>query len=556
MTQDKTKQIEEVLEELNEKIEEKGRHTEYYKADRIKRQGFIGNITKKLIAGQGFGESIKGGVSETLKAKATGIKEKFDPISIAQRFTGDIGGALVGRATGRSQKDLQYFLGGYRRDEEESNGEKVGSVDTKFFKSVLSDKTKITNKSVTILKKLIAFMEKSHEEKVTSYELANDFEEEAHANKKRRNEKLIEEIEKAKTIPEKEEIEEKKPVEPTKKPAEPTAPKPAAPTAPKPAEPTAPKPAAPTAPKPTAKPAGAPKAPEKPVTPPKVKEPTAAPVTARPTAPGVATTATKIAATGIKGTVVTALAAAGFSKAAQANILANVDEESKFVPRSEELEKYSAKTLFRLYGPPGVQGGQDAGGKNKIRFQTIADAQTVVSKGPEAVGDVIYGGRMGNNQPGDGYKYRGRGFIQITGKDAYKAIGDKIGVDLINKPDLANDPEIAAKIVPAFFQLKLGKNKPSDLDDIKTVNKLVGSASEASKSKRIELASQYMNSDLSTGQKLSNSSVKNQDLKEESTSKPVVLINNNKTNIISGGNSSQVVTQPTNSDVKPLFMAN
>jgi len=202
-----------------------------------------------------------------------------------------------------------------------------------------------------------------------------------------------------------------------------------------------------------------------------------------------------------------------------------------------------------MYGPPGVDGGQPTGGKNKVRFQTMSDAQAVVAQGPSAVGDVIYGGRMGNTEPGDGYKYRGRGYIQITGKDMYKAIGDKIGVDLVKNPDLANDPDIAAKIVPAFFQLKLGKRKPSDLEDIDKVNSLVGSASESSRTKRKELAASYQKQDL--GAQLDSSSVQNKDLKKSDNSGTVLV--NNTTNIVAqSGPSSTIVANKVND--KPAIL--
>lgn len=65
-----------------------------------------------------------------------------------------------------------------------------------------------------------------------------------------------------------------------------------------------------------------------------------------------------------------------------------------------------------------------------------------------------YDGRrsLGNTQPGDGFKYRGRGFVQITGRSNYTTYGNLLGLDLVNNPDLALDPKNAANILAAFFK--------------------------------------------------------------------------------------------------------
>ena len=62
-----------------------------------------------------------------------------------------------------------------------------------------------------------------------------------------------------------------------------------------------------------------------------------------------------------------------------------------------------------------------------------------------------YDGRLGNDQPGDGYKYRGRGLIQITGKTNYIKYGKIIGIDLLNHPELALQLPVAAKVLAAYW---------------------------------------------------------------------------------------------------------
>ena len=65
----------------------------------------------------------------------------------------------------------------------------------------------------------------------------------------------------------------------------------------------------------------------------------------------------------------------------------------------------------------------------------------------------MYEGRsdLGNTAPGDGARYHGRGFIQLTGRDNYRKYGDKLGVDLENDPDLALEPEVSARVLALYF---------------------------------------------------------------------------------------------------------
>jgi predicted chitinase len=59
--------------------------------------------------------------------------------------------------------------------------------------------------------------------------------------------------------------------------------------------------------------------------------------------------------------------------------------------------------------------------------------------------------RLGNTQPGDGWRYVGRGFNGLTGRGNYKKYGNMIGVNLEGNPELVEDPRVAAKIAIAFF---------------------------------------------------------------------------------------------------------
>ena len=71
--------------------------------------------------------------------------------------------------------------------------------------------------------------------------------------------------------------------------------------------------------------------------------------------------------------------------------------------------------------------------------------------------DVVYGGRFGNIEPNDGSKYKGRGLIQLTFKANYEDVGNALGLDLVNNPELVNDPKHAVAVAMTYFTLP-GKN--------------------------------------------------------------------------------------------------
>lgn len=87
----------------------------------------------------------------------------------------------------------------------------------------------------------------------------------------------------------------------------------------------------------------------------------------------------------------------------------------------------------------------------------------------EALGNKVYSGRMGNTEPGDGFKFRGRGCIQITGRDNYTAIGKSRGLPLLDNPDLAMDPQHVLTTGGAMF-VKLRCLPECDKDDVARVS--------------------------------------------------------------------------------------
>lgn len=81
-----------------------------------------------------------------------------------------------------------------------------------------------------------------------------------------------------------------------------------------------------------------------------------------------------------------------------------------------------------------------------------------------------YEGRadLGNTQKGDGFNFRGAGWIEVTGRDWFTRIGKLLGIDLAGNPDLANAPEIATLMSLAWWKLN-GMNAIADTGDIRAV---------------------------------------------------------------------------------------
>lgn len=92
------------------------------------------------------------------------------------------------------------------------------------------------------------------------------------------------------------------------------------------------------------------------------------------------------------------------------------------------------------------------GDKRKLAYiLSTAMVENRLGVYPRELGDydyfLKYDSRLGNNQPGDGYKYRGAGFVQLTGKSNYRKMSKYVNIDLVANPEKAADFNNAAKII-------------------------------------------------------------------------------------------------------------
>ena len=130
-----------------------------------------------------------------------------------------------------------------------------------------------------------------------------------------------------------------------------------------------------------------------------------------------------------------------------AAFLAQTAHESGGYERLEEDLRYSAKSMagcwpnrFAELGPDKKPKKDDKGFNIPNKFALALD------KKPEMLANVVYSNRMGNGtiESGEGWKYRGRGLKQLTGKDNYTRCGKSLGIDLVEKPELLLTPQYAA----------------------------------------------------------------------------------------------------------------
>lgn len=99
-----------------------------------------------------------------------------------------------------------------------------------------------------------------------------------------------------------------------------------------------------------------------------------------------------------------------------------------------------------------------------------------------------YEGRkdLGNTNPGDGVRYKGRGIFQLTGRANYKSYGERLNLDLINYPELASDPGNAIHIACEYWKSH-GLNIYADKDDIRTITKKINGGYNGLKDREVYL---------------------------------------------------------------------
>lgn len=92
---------------------------------------------------------------------------------------------------------------------------------------------------------------------------------------------------------------------------------------------------------------------------------------------------------------------------------------------------------------------------------------------PELIANTVYGGRLGNTEPGDGWKFRGRGMIQITGRARYTWLSELLGIDLVENPDLLTSDGSVALAAAAVMWVTWGMNEYADNWEIEKISRKI-----------------------------------------------------------------------------------
>ncbi len=140
----------------------------------------------------------------------------------------------------------------------------------------------------------------------------------------------------------------------------------------------------------------------------------------------------------------------------QAAFIGQCAHESNNFKTLEENLNYRPETLIKTW---------------PSRFPDLLTAMKYAYQ-PQLLANKVYAGRLGNTQENDGWKYHGRGLIQLTGKENYANCGSGIGVDLLSNPDLLVDPKYAA-LSAGWFWNKKGLNALADAGDYETMTKRI-----------------------------------------------------------------------------------
>ena len=157
----------------------------------------------------------------------------------------------------------------------------------------------------------------------------------------------------------------------------------------------------------------------------------------------------------------------------RAMFLAQVSVESNGFRRLHENLAYSPERLLHVFHKGGY-------------VKDLADAQALVKGGRDAIAGRVYGPThkgLGNRDADDGARYVGRGYIQLTGRANYRAAGAALGLDLLERPELVEEPGVATRVA-VWYWLQRVSRSAAQIGDVRRVTHDVNGGAEGLKERR------------------------------------------------------------------------
>lgn len=156
------------------------------------------------------------------------------------------------------------------------------------------------------------------------------------------------------------------------------------------------------------------------------------------------------------------------------NFMGQMQHESQNFRRLEENLNYSGAVLWNTF--KGTVRVPPRNGLTETEANVLAVIQDPQQR-QQAIANKIYGGdwgaeNLGNTGPDDGYRYRGRGYIQLTGRNNYRDSGQKTGLDLVTQPELAADKENAGRLAVQFWEDNV-QSKLSDRGNVTEAGSII-----------------------------------------------------------------------------------
>lgn len=162
-----------------------------------------------------------------------------------------------------------------------------------------------------------------------------------------------------------------------------------------------------------------------------------------------------------------------------AHFMAQAAHECAGWSRFEENLHYSAVRLQQVW-------------PNRFTSRALADRY---AGNPEALANFTYANRLGNGPEGsgDGWRYRGRGIFQLTGRENYELYGDRLGLKLVDQPETAAEPETAVRVALSYWDRK-GLSPLADRDDVQGITKRIqgGAGGLGDRAARLRTAKRFL----------------------------------------------------------------